>query len=90
MVARNLTDVAIESSTTKVPTRFFLEDAERLAEGDGSESDDDDDDDDEDDYGEIILNPRFSLQRSVPDGCGLKRPILLPLDARRGVKALRP
>ncbi|KAN0125398.1 hypothetical protein V8E53_015533 [Lactarius tabidus] len=88
VVARSLTDVAIESSATKVPTRFFLEDAERLAEVDGSESDDDEDDDDEDDYGEIILNPRFSLQRSVPDGCGLKRPILLPLDARRGVKAL--
>lgn len=88
VVARSLTDVVIESSVTKVPTRFFLEDAERLAEVDGSESDDDDDDEDEDDYGEIILNPRFSLQRSVPDGCGLKRPILLPLDARRGVKAL--
>ena len=92
VVARSLTDVVVEKSATKVPTRFFLEDAERLAEVDGSESDDDDDDDDdddEDDYGEIILNPRFSLQRSVPDGCGLKRPILLPLDARRGVKALR-
>ncbi|KAF8269482.1 hypothetical protein EI94DRAFT_953562 [Lactarius quietus] len=88
VVARSLTDVAVESSVTRVPTRFFLEDAERLGEADGSESDDDDDED-EDDYGELILNPRFSLQRSVPDGCGLKRPILLPLDARRGIKALR-
>jgi len=88
VVARSLTDVAVESSATRVPTRFFLEDAERLGEADGSESDDDDDED-EDDYGELILNPRFSLQRSVPDGCGLKRPILLPLDARRGIKALR-
>jgi hypothetical protein len=87
VVARSLTDV---STVTRVPTRFFLEDAERLGEADGSESDDDDDEeDDEDDYGEIILNPRFSLPSSVPDGCGLKRPILLPLDARRGVKALR-
>ena len=89
VVARSLTDVVVESSAPKIPTRFFLEDAERLAEVDGSESDDDDDDEDEDDYGEVILDSRFSLQRSMPDGCGLKRPILLPLDARRGVKALR-
>ena len=89
VVARSLTNVVVESTATRVPTRFFLEDAERLGEADGSESDDDDDEDDEDDYGEVILNPRFSLQRSVPDGCGLRRPILLPLDARRGVKALR-
>ena len=89
VVARSLTDVVIESPATRVPTtRFFLADSERLGEVDGSESDEDDDED-EDDYGEIILNPRFSLQRSVPDGCGLKRPILLPLDARGGVKALR-
>ena len=90
VVARSLTDVVIEKSATRVPTRFFLGSSERLRGVDGSESDDDDD---EDDYGEIILNPRFSLQRSVPDGCGLKRPILhaqiLPLDTRRGIKALR-
>ncbi|KAI9438720.1 hypothetical protein H4582DRAFT_193609 [Lactarius indigo] len=90
VVARRLTDVAIESSATRVPTRFFLAGSEQLGGVDGSESDDDDD---EDDYGEVILNPRFSLQRSVPDRCGLGRPILhaqiLPLDVRRGVKALR-
>ncbi|KAI9456362.1 hypothetical protein BJY52DRAFT_1187884 [Lactarius psammicola] len=90
VVARSLTDVVIESSATRVPTRFFLAGSERLGGVDGSESDDDED---EDDYGEIILNPRFSLQRSVPDRCGLGRPILhgqiLPLDARRGIKALR-
>ncbi len=93
VVARSLTDVVIESPATRVPTPFFLAGSERLGGVDGSESDDDEDED-EDDYGEIILNPRFSLQRSVPDGCGLGRPILhtqiLPLDARRGVKALRP
>ncbi|KAH9041198.1 hypothetical protein EDB84DRAFT_965236 [Lactarius hengduanensis] len=92
VVARSLTDVVMESSATRVPTHFFLAGSERLGGVDGSESDEDDDED-EDDYGEVILNPRFSMQRSVPDGCGLRRPILhaqiLPLDARRDVKALR-
>jgi hypothetical protein len=89
VVARSLTDVVIENPATRVPSRFFLAGSEQLGGVDGSESDDDDED--EDDYGEIILNPRFSLPK--PDGCGLKRPILhaqiLPLDTRRGVKALR-
>jgi len=94
VVARSLTNVVSESPTTRVPTRFFLAGSERLGEIDGSESDDDADEEEED-YGEIILNPRFSLQKSVPDGrgCGFGRSILhaqvLPLDTRRGVKALR-
>ncbi|KAH8982906.1 hypothetical protein EDB92DRAFT_1819707 [Lactarius akahatsu] len=62
VVARSLTDVVMDSSATRVPTRFFLAGSERLGGVDGSESDEDDDED-EDDYGEILLNPRFSIQR---------------------------
>ena len=90
VVVRSLTDVVIEKPATRVSTRFFLAGSERLEGVDGSESDEDDDED-EDDYGEIILNPRFSLQRPVPDGCGLKRPILhaqiLPLETRKALRS---
>jgi hypothetical protein len=90
VVARRLIDVT-EDSNIKVPGRFFFADPEELEGGSGTESDDDED---EDDYGEIILNPRLGLQRTVSDLRGFRHPFLhtqiLPLDTRSGVKALRP
>jgi hypothetical protein len=89
VVARSLTDVA-EDSNTRVPARFFFADPVGVEVGDGTESDDDEE---EDDYGEIVLNPRFGLQRTVSARRGFGHPFLLtqipPLDTRSGVKALR-
>ena len=89
VVARSLTDVA-EDSNTGVPARFFFADPVGVEVGDGTESDDDEE---EDDYGEIVLNPRFGLQRTVSARRGFGHPFLLtqipPLDTRSGVKALR-
>ncbi|KAI0298650.1 hypothetical protein B0F90DRAFT_1731448 [Multifurca ochricompacta] len=89
VVARSLADV-IETSTTRVPVRFFFAGPEELGEGDGAESDDDEE---EYDYGEVIVNPRFGLKKAMMDRRGFGRDFLhrqmLPVDARSGVKALR-
>ena len=89
VVARSLADV-VECSNTRDPGRFFFANPEELEASDGSESDDDEGEE-EDDYGEIILNPRFGLPRSMAAERGLGHPFLharvLPIDTRSGVKA---
>ncbi|KAI0252540.1 hypothetical protein BJV78DRAFT_1281651 [Lactifluus subvellereus] len=89
VVARSLTDVT-EDPNTRIPPRFFFADPAEVEGGDGTEGDDDDE---EDDYGEIILNPRFGLQRTASARRGFGHPFLHtqipPLDTRSGVKALR-
>ena len=89
VVARSLADVDECSNTRGDPGRFFFANSEGLGASDGSESDDDDDE--EDDYGEIILNPRFGLSRSMTAERGLGHPFLHaqvpPIDARSRVKA---
>lgn len=88
VVARSLADV-VESSDVRESGRFFFAGSEELGGDDGSESDDDE----EDDYGEIVLNPRFGLQRPVTLERGLGHPFLhcqvLPIDTRGGVRAVR-
>jgi len=88
VVARSLADV-IEGSDTASPRRFFFVGPEEPGVGDDSESDEDD----EDDYGEIVLNPRFRVQRTTTEGGWLGRPFMhpqiLPIDTRSGVKGLR-
>lgn len=89
VVARSLADI-VESSDTRVAGRFFLAGPEEPGVHDGSESEDDEE---EDDYGEIVLNPRFGLQRPMTPERGLGHPFLhappaLPIDTRSGVKAL--
>ncbi len=93
VVARNLADVNVdESSNTRVERRFFFASAEEAEVNDGCESDDDDDDE-EDDYGEIVLNPRFALQRTMTDERVLGRPFLhaqmLPVHRQNGIKVFR-
>jgi hypothetical protein len=89
VVARSLADV-VESPDMRESGRFFFAGSEELGGGDGSESDDDDE---EDDYGEIVLNPRFGLQRPMTLERGLGHPFLhcqvLPIDTRGGVRAVR-
>ncbi|KAH9962298.1 hypothetical protein BGW80DRAFT_1255661 [Lactifluus volemus] len=92
VVARRLTDVT-EDSDTHIPTRFFFADPEELEGNGGGIESYDDDEEEEDDYGEIILNPRFGLQRTMSDMRSFKHPFfhntqVLPLDARSGLKAL--
>jgi hypothetical protein len=88
VVARSLADVG-ESSNTQVQRRFFLASSEEGEVNDGCESDDDE----EDDYGEIVLNPRFALQRTMTEERVLGRPFLhpqmLPVHRRNGINALR-
>lgn len=90
VVARSLADV-VECSDTRDPGRFFFANSEELGASDGSESDDDEE---EDDYGEIILNPRFGLPRSMTAERGLGHTFLhaqvlpIDIDTRSGVKAL--
>jgi hypothetical protein len=90
VVARSLADVD-ECSNTRDSGRFFFANPEELGASDGSESDDDDEEEEEDDYGEIILNPRFGLSRSMTAERGLGHPFLrahqVPIDARSGFKA---
>jgi hypothetical protein len=84
VVTRSLADVD-ESSNEQVQRRFF---AEEPGVNDGCESDDDEE---EDDYGEIVLNPRFALERTMAEERVLGRPFLHAqiLPARRsGIKAL--
>jgi hypothetical protein len=89
VVARSLADVD-ESSNTQIQRRFFFAGSEEPGADDGCESDDDEE---EDDYGEIVLNPRFALQRTMTEGQVLGRPFLhaqiLPVHGRSGIKALR-
>ena len=86
VVTRSLADVD-ESSNEQVQRRFFF--AEEPGVNDGCESDDDEE---EDDYGEIVLNPRFALQRTMAEERVLGRPFLhaqiLPAHRRSGLKAL--
>jgi hypothetical protein len=88
VVARSLADV-VESSDTQASGGFYFASNEETGGSDGSESDDDEE---EDDYGEIVLNPRFGLQRPMTLGRGLGHPFLhsqvLPIDSRGGVKAV--
>jgi len=88
VVARSLADVD-ESSDTQVQRRFFFASSEEGEVNDGCESDDDE----EDDYGEIVLNPRFALQRTMTEERVLGRPFLhpqmLPVHKRNGINALR-
>lgn len=90
VVARSLSDV-VESSDTRAPGRFFFAGSNEPGGDDGSESDDDDEE--EDDYGEIVLNSRFGLQRPTRLERGLGHPFLhcqvLPIDTRGGVRAVR-
>jgi hypothetical protein len=90
VVARSLADVD-ESSDTQVQPRFFFASSEEGEVNDGCESDDDEEE--EDDYGEIVLNPRFALQRSMTEERFLGRPFLhpqmLPVHRRNGIKAFR-
>ena len=73
VVARSLADID-ESSNMQVERRFFLAGSEEVEVNDGCESDDDDGE--EDDYGEIVLNPRFALQRTMTEGRVPGRPFL--------------
>lgn len=86
VVTRSLADVD-ESSNEQVQRRFFF--AEEPGVNDGCESDDDEE---EDDYGEIVLNPRFALQRTMAEERVLGRPFLhaqiMPAHRRSGLKAL--
>ena len=88
VVARSLADVD-ESSNTQSPPRFFFANSEEGEVNDGCESDDDDE---EDDYGEIVLNPRFALQKTMTEERALGRTFLharmLPLHRRNGINAL--
>jgi hypothetical protein len=90
VVARSLSDV-VESSDTRAPGRFFFAGSNEPGGDDGSGSDDDDEE--EDDYGEIVLNSRFGLQRPTRLERGLGHPFLhcqvLPIDTRGGVRAVR-
>ncbi|KAF8474398.1 hypothetical protein DFH94DRAFT_761960 [Russula ochroleuca] len=88
VVARSLADVD-ESPNARVQGRFFFAGSEEPGVNDGCESDDDEE---EDDYGEIVLNPRFALQRTMTEERVLGRPFLhaqiLPVHRRSGIKAL--
>ena len=90
VVARSLADVD-DSSNTQVQRRFFFASSEEGEVNDGCESDDDEEE--EDDYGEIILNPRFALRRTMTEERVLGRSFLhaqmLPLHRRNGITALR-
>ncbi|KAI9508572.1 hypothetical protein F5148DRAFT_1353273 [Russula earlei] len=85
VVARSLADV-VESSNTPVCRRFFFTAPDESGGSDDSESDDDE----EDDYGEIVLNPRFGMQRTLTEERRLRRPFmrpqLLPIDTRSEIK----
>jgi hypothetical protein len=89
VVARSLADV-VDGSNTQAPRRFFFTSPEEPGYSDGSESDEEEE---EDDYGEIVLNPRFGLQRSLTEERGLGHPFLhaqmLPVDTRSAATALR-
>jgi len=89
VVARSLADV-VESPDIASPGSFFFAGLEEPGVSDDSESDDDDD---EDDYGEIVLNPRFGMQRTMTEDRWLGRPFMhpeiMPVDTRSGVKGLR-
>lgn len=89
VVARSLADVD-ENSNSQVQRRFFFASSEEGEVNDGCESDDDEE---EDDYGEIVLNPRFALQRTMTEERFLGRPFLhaqmLPVHRRNGIRALR-
>ena len=89
VVARSLA-VVIEDSNTRAQRRFFLAGPEESGCSDGSESDEDEE---EDDYGEIVLNPQFGLQRTMTEERGSGHPLLhakiLPIDTRNEFKALR-
>jgi hypothetical protein len=89
VVARSLADVD-ESSNTQAQGRFFFASSEEGEVNDGCESDDDEE---EDDYGEIVLNPRFALRRTMTEERVLGRPFLhaqmLPVHRRNGIKAMR-
>jgi hypothetical protein len=88
VVARSLADVD-ESSNAQVQRRFFFAGPEEPEVNDGCESDDDEE---EDDYGEIVLNPRFALQRTLTEERVLGRPFLhvpmLPVHGRSEIEAL--
>ena len=88
VVARSLADVD-ECSNEQVQRRFFFAGSEEPGDNDGCESDDDDEDDD---YGEVILNPRFALQRTTAEERALGRSFLhaqiVPVHRRGGIKAL--
>ena len=92
VVARSLADVD-ESSNTQVQRRFFFASSGEDEVNDGCESDDDDEDDEEDDYGEIVLNPRFALQKTMTEERVLGHPFLhaqmLPVRRRNEFNALR-
>jgi hypothetical protein len=95
VVARSLADI-VDGSNTQAPRRFFFTSPEEPGCSDGNESDDDDEEDDEeeeDDYGEIVLNPRFGLQRSLTEERGLGHSFLhaqmLPVDTRSAATAPR-
>jgi hypothetical protein len=89
VVARSLADVD-ECSNAPLQRRFFFAGPEEPEVNDGCESDDDEE---EDDYGEIILNPRFALQKTLTEEQVLGRPFLhapiLSVHGRSEVKALR-
>ena len=90
VVARSLADVD-ESSNEQVQPRFFFASSEEGEVNDGCESDDDDDEE-EDDYGEIVLNPRFALQRTITEERVLGRSFLhaqMPVHRRNGINGLR-
>jgi len=80
-VDRSLADV-VECPNTRDPGRFSFANPEELGASDGSESDD---------YGEIILNPRFELPRSMTAERGLGHSFwhaqVLLIYTRSGVKA---
>lgn len=90
VVARSLADVD-EGSSEQVQRRFFFANSEEGEVNDGCESDDDEEE--EDDYGEIVLNPQFALQRTMTEERVLGRPFLhaqmLPVHRRNGIEALR-
>lgn len=90
VVARSLADVD-ESSDEQIQRRFFFASSEEGEVNDGCESDDDEEE--EDDYGEMVLNPRFALQRTMTEERVLGRPFLhaqmLPVHRRNGTNPLR-
>ena len=92
VVARSLADIVDESPNTQVQRRFFFASSEGGQVNDGCESDDDEEEE-EDDYGEIVLNPRFALQRTMTEERVLGSPYLhaqmMPIHRRNGIKALR-
>jgi hypothetical protein len=58
-----------------------------------SDSNENQEDEEEDGHGELVLNPRFGLQRPMTLERGLEHPFLhsqvLPIDTRGGVRAVK-